>query len=818
MWLFSPIYRESVSNLRASVQCSLPVPQKARDPHRFLSNSLMSIAFVLGVVLLIPESVLAATYYVDGTRGDDANSGKTEAAAVRTIAEGSSRMSSGDTLLIRAGTYDETMVHGQSGFTFVNGTENSLTKYAAYPGEEGMVIIKPTTAYYTVWFSRTNAFIEFSGFVVDGTNGVYVLRTDGSFTYMDPSTSDGYSHGRGIRIVNNEIKNSGLGPTGDPASCVLFAGDNEFIDNHVHNCGSYGIYAYWDSGLIDGNVIHDTGRYGLHLYKDNYDPNNWIIRNNIFYDNGIRGTYKQTTGLQHSPAVLISRGLNNQFYNNLVYGSWNGVRVWSNADDTLIANNTIYGNLGYGIKVDSPNVDRARIVNNLVWGNGEAQIVDEGTNTVMEANLESDPLVTNAGGADFRLLSTSPARDAGVAVAGVTTDFFGTPRPQGGRYDIGAHEFVAPCQPGTAGCGTQPGGLFAHYKLNEGSGTVARDETDAQNDGTVGDGIAWVDGYQGTALRFPGDETFRQLELPFGTGGIDPTLQSLATCAIVTPDTAHNQKVVFSSGSNGSSQRLYFGWARSGNELQWGIGVQGSGFSSGSEFPVSAQPSFVCMVLNASTNTATLWVNGVKGTAAGASIKDFTSYTTTGSNLRYGNDGTYPVNSGGFDLDEVFFWNTAPSDTEIQELHETLAPTIICADSDGDGYGNPSDGCRFSQTDCDDNDPRRNPGAADICGDEVDQDCDGSDALCDAPPPASCAEVNTCVDNDGCCPQNCVGSDNDCAVTGAVTCTDDGQGGKICSVTNIEGCNATNSGDPLAWIAAMGLGLSTLRLRRRRHC
>ena len=53
-----------------------------------------------------------------------------------------------------------------------------------------------------------------------------------------------------------------------------------------------------------------------------------------------------------------------------------------------------------------------------------------------------------------------------------------------------------------------------------------------------------------------------------------------------------------------------------------------------------------------------------------------------------------------------------------------LRATLNSPDTDGDGYTE-------SQGDCNDRDAAINPGAIDICGDGIDQDCNGSDPVCD---------------------------------------------------------------------------------------
>jgi hypothetical protein len=62
------------------------------------------------------------------------------------------------------------------------------------------------------------------------------------------------------------------------------------------------------------------------------------------------------------------------------------------------------------------------------------------------------------------------------------------------------------------------------------------------------------------------------------------------------------------------------------------------------------------------------------------------------------------------------------------------AEPVPCQDADGDGYGADNDpACLFAGTDCDDGNPWVNPGAQEICGNAKDDDCSGGDLLCPEP-------------------------------------------------------------------------------------
>lgn len=227
-----------------------------------------------------------------------------------------------------------------------------------------------------------------------------------------------------------------------------------------------------------------------------------------------------------------------------------------------------------------------------------------------------------------------------------------------------------------SGGGSPPGGALAYYNFNA---SDANDQTANNNDGVVDSGITFQNGFSGLDAKIPiadGGNAYYKIEYPAGasTASTNPTTQSWSWCGVVTPDLTYDQKVVFSSGGNGNNQRFYLGWVTAGGQKQWGIGIQGSGFSTGSEFPVVGQPTLVCLVSNSGSDTATLWVNRTKGVQAGKSVKTFTSFSTTGTNFRIGSDGTFSINTGGFTIDEPRLWSTALSDADVQALYDALFP------------------------------------------------------------------------------------------------------------------------------------------------
>lgn len=222
--------------------------------------------------------------------------------------------------------------------------------------------------------------------------------------------------------------------------------------------------------------------------------------------------------------------------------------------------------------------------------------------------------------------------------------------------------------------GASPGGgLWSHFPLDEGSGTVANDDSGAAHHGTVSAGVTWVNDVSGTGVTIPADTTYRQVSSTYGSG-VDPTTQDFTACVYGRADTTQSQKIVLSSATLGSNQRWYAGFATVGGQKQWGVGAQASGFFTGSEFVATDNMTLICLISDATADTVTLNINGVMGALAGQSVKTVPSYMLTG-NIISGNDGTFTTNTGGFTVYEMWVWDNKQSAADILTLYNSLTPT-----------------------------------------------------------------------------------------------------------------------------------------------
>jgi hypothetical protein len=428
---------------------------------------LVSLALILWLsagprpAALTPE---AAVYYVSPS-GSDENPG-TASQPWRTIQKAADTLVAGDTVYIRAGTYQEQVRPLNSG------APGAIITYAAYPGDT--VTIDGAHVSLADWHGlfhiagkhdiRVNAgsTMHNVGVLVDQASNItitacYVYHTAAAGIRVEGSTDvvisgnevedtcyAGYNESIavgstvGFDIRDNHIHHSlkaGIDVKNGSASGRIY-------HNHVHDTADVGIYvdAYATHTYnieVLANVVHDVANDGLGIASEQGGLlENVVLYNNVAYNN-------ESTGVYVSPCCIAShpmrdvRIVNNTLYNNGGSGWGGGIMIDNpQAQGILIRNNIASQNLSFQIRLDVTfPPQQATVDHNLI--NGFRGIVGE-----IRGNdyVEGDPLFIDAPAGNLHLQPLSPAIDGAIALGAPPMDMDGQPRPQGPAYDIGADE------------------------------------------------------------------------------------------------------------------------------------------------------------------------------------------------------------------------------------------------------------------------------------------------------------------------------------------------------------------------------------------
>jgi cysteine-rich repeat protein len=125
-----------------------------------------------------------------------------------------------------------------------------------------------------------------------------------------------------------------------------------------------------------------------------------------------------------------------------------------------------------------------------------------------------------------------------------------------------------------------------------------------------------------------------------------------------------------------------------------------------------------------------LYINGIEVSYSVQNVGVGTITTDSNSDLNIGRRTTASRYFGG-NIDEVVIFNRVLEINEILDLSDGSVcgiEELVCSDSDSDGYFIEGGAC--GAIDCNDLDSEINPGANEICGDGIDNDCSGGDAVC----------------------------------------------------------------------------------------
>ncbi len=421
--------------------------------HRRAARALARLS--LAAVLLACGAFLpAATYYV-APGGSDSGAG-TGAAPWATLQHAADRVSAGDTVNVRAGTYAGFVL----GWDFPqNGTLMSPITFHGEPG------------------ARINAR---NAKTPDGIN-----LEGASYVVIEGFQVDGVPRA-GIRSVVNAgvvIRNNWCDQNGVWGILTGFSDDILIENNVTSRSGTqHGIYVSNScvNPVVRRNVVWGNYANGLHFNGDVSQGGVGVItgalvERNVIYDNGVGGgSGINCDGVQSSV-----------FRNNLIYGNHaSGISLYridasDGAKNNVVVNNTIVmaSDGRWAVNIKDGSTGNA-VFNNILYNfhptRGSISIVADSLpgfvshhNVVMQrftaddgdtvlnlaqwraatgqdvSSLVSDPaaLFVNAGANDYHLSGTSPAIDLGASLSAPASDLDGRRRPVGGAWDAGAYEF-----------------------------------------------------------------------------------------------------------------------------------------------------------------------------------------------------------------------------------------------------------------------------------------------------------------------------------------------------------------------------------------
>jgi hypothetical protein len=189
----------------------------------------------------------------------------------------------------------------------------------------------------------------------------------------------------------------------------------------------------------EGIIARDTssGTYGS--YTSHY---NWTVTNNVIG----HSPFSDSRGM---PWVALFEHVGNVVFENNTCLDAGLVGYLNGAQATAHRNNIHYFNgwQPYSPSVNSWNDGKILAADhNLLYDSGQNYSATSYPNDTLNVDPKFMSPTTNATATaegDWRLSSTSPAKDTGATISAVNVDHNSVSRPQGTGFDIGAYEFAS---------------------------------------------------------------------------------------------------------------------------------------------------------------------------------------------------------------------------------------------------------------------------------------------------------------------------------------------------------------------------------------
>ena len=372
-------------------------------------------ALIFFNVISISAQTIPKYYYV-ATDGNDSNPG-TESLPLKTLAKAASLATSGATVFIRQGTYNEQFIPLNSG------TVEAPIVFASYPGDTatitGVGIDFPSGEDGLKWWNglvyvEGLKYIRISGLkIINSEASGILVRNSSNITLERNLTDNTFSPGISINesenivVEGNEVVHGCSGNDQESISVTL-TNLFEIKNNSVHDGITEGIDVKVGSsnGIVNMNEVYNQNaqRNPPGIYIDAWDGHEFNIDvfDNICHDNGHGFSLGSENGgllegirIHHNKAYNNDRGLwlagfgigqrhlfnnieisGNEIYDNLV-GIEIGGYFGTTMDTIEVLNNLICKNNGVGVRVTrygEPTGDYSlrniSINNNTIYHNG----------------------------------------------------------------------------------------------------------------------------------------------------------------------------------------------------------------------------------------------------------------------------------------------------------------------------------------------------------------------------------------------------------------------------------------------------------------
>ena len=459
-------------------------------------TGIVHVATSLQVELDAPEPlrIHKGSVYVVSTNGSDTGSGD-EQEPFQSLHRALQVVQAGDTVLVRAGSYDEqdpipAPLPALYLRNSISGTADLPITWRGFGAEVPVFRGTGGLAKDSAVVFVTADYLRLARLEVDGVNNsADAVSLQGTSNWAVGMKIGGFGASgiavggfEGAVLAGNEVFGGGTRPNLDHG--IVMSGWGAIVrDNHVHDLpNGYGIFLRYQSqsaSTVFANSIHDVAGGGIALARVGggnsvHDNVLWktgtsqgcLCAIEIGYGNSVGEVstgdhlyFNTVVGPTTSGVVIADRGGPVGLHDNLFAGVQAGLRVEDAVSESSLSSSH---NLWYG-GAEEPQ---------FKWAGPWLSLAAFQTASAREtSSILADPQLVSPALGDMRLLPGSPAIDMAGGPDQPAEDFLGVNRPQGAGLDVGAFEYDGTTAPADAG--TEDGSADAEASTggSAGSGT-----------------------------------------------------------------------------------------------------------------------------------------------------------------------------------------------------------------------------------------------------------------------------------------------------------------------------------------------------------